>query len=559
MNRLSARGGDSSGRTGSPPRVLVIGLDGATFDLLDVWTERGLMPNLRRLAEDGTRAVLRSVMPPVTVPAWTSCITGVNPGKHGLFDFRKRVPGKLEHQPVSSRDLRVPTLWEMLARAGAQVGLISVPGTYPLSSQTSFAISGMLTPGMEACFTNPPSLYDELRPLLGDYVLDAPSFRLRSRKALLPFLDALENCTRQRARYAEHLLANRPWDAAMVVFMGLDRLQHVLWDVLTGEFSVHPQTPEMLRVRDRAEKYISLLDRAVGQVLSACPQDTDVLIVSDHGFGPLRRRFRLNQWLMRRGLLAPSLRKGRAGRLLAAADVFRLRRHLGRLFRHMRPSTGPPFWRWIDWSRTRAYSPSWTEAGVYVNLKGREAEGIVAPGAEYEQVREEVLHQLRQVTDPDTGNPLVTSAGRREDFMDGPHVEGAPDVILILDNIACTVDVRLEGPLLEKASWDSGTGTHRFEGVLIGCGPRVKRGQRLDDVRIIDVTPTVLHLFGFAPPEHMDGRPLHEMLVPEAADITPTALPPSSAGEKPAAPPDRPYSEEEARRVAERLRDLGYL
>ena len=559
MSRTNARGGEPSSNPGSIPRVIIIGLDGATFDLLDGWMARGLMPNLQRLAREGTRAVLRSVTPPVTVPAWTSCVTGVHPGKHGLFDFRKRVPGKLEREPVSSRDIRVPTVWELLASAGVRVGLISVPVSYPPPTTASFAISGMLTPSTEVCFTNPPSLYAELRPHLGEYILDAPAFRLRGRRALAAFFNGLEECTRQRTRYAEHLLTNYPWEAAMIVFMGLDRLQHVLWDVLSGEFAVHAETPHLLKVRARAEKYVALLDQAVGRIASLCPRDTDLLIVSDHGFGPLRRRFRLNQWLIQRGLLAVSRRRGPLRRLAAAIDVFGTRHRIRQLLGRSRRPTGPPFWRRIDWSRTRAYTASWTESGVYINLKGREAEGTVDPGEDYQHTRDDVLEHLRQIKDPDTGRALVTAAGRREEILEGPHIESAPDVLLTLDDLAATVDVRLGGPLLENASWDSGTGTHRFNGVLIGYGPRVRRGQRLGEASITDIAPTVLQLFGLAAPEHMDGRPLYEMLVQEAASVTPTALPGEPLRKDDAAGPETPYSEEEARRVAERLRDLGYL
>lgn len=345
----------------------------------------------------------------------------------------------------------------------------------------------------------------------------------------------------------------------MVVFMGLDRLQHVLWDVLSGEFAGRAKTPDLLRVRARAEKYVALLDEAVGRIASVCPRDTDLLIVSDHGFGPLRRRFRLNQWLIQKGLLATSRRKGPLRRLAAAADIFGARHHIRHLLARSPRSTSPPFWRWIDWSRTRAYTASWTEAGIYINLKGREAEGIVEPGEEYEHTREYLLEQLREIRDPNTGRALVTAAARREEMLEGPHLESAPDVLLILDDLSCTVDVRLEGPLLENASWDSGTGTHRFDGVLIGYGPRVRRGQRLGPVSITDIAPTVLQLFGLAAPEHMDGRPLPEMLVQEAAGITPTPLSGEKLRKDDAAGPDAPYSEEEARRVAERLRDLGYL
>lgn len=550
---------------GKRPRVLVIGLDGATFDLLDGWMNRGLMPNLRRLATEGSRAVLRSVMPPVTAPAWTSFATGTRPGKHGIFDFRRRQPEQLARRFISSHDVRCPALWDILADAGLRTGLINVPVTYPLSDRTSFAISDMLTPSTEVQFTNPPTLYEELRPNLGQYIIDAPPNHLNGRKAIAPFLDALETCTRQRAKYTAHLLKTREWDFAMVVFVGTDRLQHVLWDVLSGAFALYPPTPELQGYKDRAESFMALLDELIGDILSACPDETDVFVVSDHGFGPLLRKFRVNKWLAQQGLLTPSRRRGKLGRLVASADFLRLRHRAARLFARGRKPGPIPFWRWINWSKTRAYAASITEMGVYVNLQGREPQGIVAPGDEYERIRDQVLEGLRELRHPEGGRPLLTMACRREELFEGPHIDEAPDIVYTLEDGACTVDLRLEGPLFERASWRSGTGMHRFGGVLMASGPSIQKGSVLPDVEIIDIAPTILELLQVPPPEHMDGRPVRHMLT-EAAQRTAAEV--SRAGRQPPSTPDRPgreladdgpYSEEDARKVEERLRGLGYL
>jgi predicted AlkP superfamily phosphohydrolase/phosphomutase len=555
----------SETRRGSQARVLVIGLDGGTFALLDGWMARGLMPNLQRMTGAGSRAVLRSVMPPVTAPAWTSFATGVRPGKHGVFDFAKRQPDSPARRVISSRDVRAPTLWDILADAGLRVGLINVPVTYPLSDRTSFGISDMLTPSTEVQFTNPPSLYEELRPQLGEYIIDAPPNHLQGRKAIAPFLEALEKCTRQRAKYTAHLLRTREWDFSMVVFVGTDRLQHVLWDTLSGDFKLYPATAELQQYKERAERFVSLLDGSIGDIVAACPEETDVFFVSDHGFGPLLRKFRVNKWLAQQGLLTPSRRRGRLGRLVASADVLRLRHRIARLLARGKRSGARPFWRWINWTRTRAYTSSITEMGIYVNLKGREPNGIVAPGDEYEQVRDAILEGLRSLRHPETGQPLLTMAGRREELFEGPHIDDAPDVVYTLEDGACTVDLRLEGPLFERATWRAGTGMHRFDGILIACGPNIQRGKRLPEAEIIDVAPTVLELFRIPIPSDMEGRVVHGLLTQAArraaAESEKEGKQPSPDEDRPGPgrPDDSPYSEEEARQVEERLEGLGYL
>ena len=542
------------------PRVLVIGLDGATFDLLDGWMERGLMPNLRRLAAEGSRAVLRSVMPPVTAPAWVSFATGVRPGKHGIFDFRTRDPGQLARRLISLHDVRAPTLWDMLADAGLRTGLINVPVTYPPPDRTAFAISDFLTPSTEVQFTHPPSLYAELAPKLGEYIIDAPPSHLKGAKEIAPFLDALEHCTRQRARYTAHLLKNRGWDFAMVVFLATDRLQHVLWDALSGEFALFRATPLLTGLKERAEKFLSLLDSLVAEIVAACPTETDVFVVSDHGFGPLRRKFKANKWLAQQGLLTPSRRRGLLGRMIASADVLRLRHWAARIaMRGNRPAT-IPFWRWINWGRTRAYAASVTEMGIYVNLRGRESDGIVSPGAEYEEVREAVLRGLRELRHPQTGKPLVSMAVRREELFDGPHMESAPDIVYIMEDGACTADLRLEGPLFERASWRTGTGMHRFNGILIGHGPRIQAGRHLPETEIADIAPAILQLFGISVPEHIDGRVPEGLLTEEAAPAEGRVTAPAQdkqTEQRDGAP--GVYTDEEARQVEERLRRLGYL
>lgn len=538
---------------GGGRRVLVIGLDGATYDRLDPWMDRGLMPNLRQLISEGVRAPLASVMPPVTAPAWTSFATGANPGQHGIFDFWKREPGQSRLRLVTAEDIRVPPIWNTLLEAGLKVGLVNVPVSYPPSPEMSFAISEWLVPSGASRFTQPATLFEELCGELGEYHVEPPVLSSNEPAAVSQFLAEIARLTTQQVRYTTHLMKTREWDFCFVVLMVFDWIQHRLWDLLSGEGEGEEERD---RLRREAEELVGLTDGMIGALRAACPPGTDIVIVSDHGFGPLRRRFKINQWLAREGLLRPS-RRHRVGRWLRRLGVMKLRDlALGRPHQPggMRQSR---VWQWVDWSNTKAYACSQSDMGIHVNLAGREANGIVAPGAEYEEVRSRVLEGLAALRDPETGKPLVTMAQRREDLFSGAQVEGAPDVVYMLAEGECLGSLRLDGPLLERSNWLTWTGVHRLTGIFAASGPSFQAGRRLEGLRIIDVAPTILRVLGLAAPPHTEGRVPEGLLVQEVESRTvknlQSVVPGGPGGGSGG------YSEEDARQVEERLKGLGYL
>jgi predicted AlkP superfamily phosphohydrolase/phosphomutase len=533
-------------------RVLVIGLDGATFTMLDQWMGRGLMPNLKQLVGAGARAVMKSVMPPVTAPAWASFSTGAGPGYHGVFDFWRQAPGQFRRRLVTAEDLRVPPIWRTLTEAGLKVGLVNVPVSYPPSPDLSFAISEWLVPSGAPRFTQPAGLFEELRPALGDYVVEPPLLNSNEVSAVAQYVAEIRHLTLQQTLYTTHLMKTRPWDFCFTVLMATDWLQHRLWDVLAEDSS----DPERVELRRIAEELVGVVDDQIGALRAACPEGTDVFIVSDHGFGPLRRRFKVNQWLASQGLLRPSLRH-RVGRWLRRTGLMKLRQLLRRRGRQPGGMHQTPVWRWVDWAGTKAYASSQSDLGIHVNLAGREAAGSVALGDEYEQVRTRVLEALAGLRDPKTGKPLVSLAARREELFPGPHVEGAPDVVYLLEDGECLASLRLDGALLEASNWYTWTGVHRIEGVFAAAGPSIQPGRQLPDIRIVDVAPAILRILGLAAPEQMEGRIPEGLLTPEVE-----AMPVRSVQPGPSGGPEGPqggYSEEEAREVEERLRGLGYL
>lgn len=524
MTEISTAGTSPEDAAGRPRRALVIGLDGATAALLDRWLEAGLMPHLQRLAAEGTRAALHSVVPPFPAPASASLLTGVRPALHGVFDSGRRVHS------------RVPAVWSLLADAGLRIGLVNVPLSHPPPEAAAFVVPGPSAPLPVAGCTRPRGLLAQPRRECGGYVAQMPQPRGGTAKAMARFLTEMEHATRQQARCARYLLTTREWDCCLVSFPALDCLQRWLWDVVARAPSSSGSEEEL---HARAEALVRELDRWLGELSAACGPAADVLIVSAHEGGPAPWRFRVNQWLAECGLLTPAR---------SPAGAF------SRVWRSLRArADGASFPRAIDWSQTRAYVGSPDDCGIRINLRGREAEGVVAPGAESEEVRTRVLEQLQELRHPEGDAPLFAAALRREELSDGLAASEAPDIICLLGEGALTLDLQLGGPLFARAARGDPVGTHRPGGLLIAHGPHVRSGGRLDGMGLVDLVPALLRLFGVIAPDHLEGR-VPEGLLTREAEATPMGPPrrPGLAGAD-------PYTDEEARQVAERLRGLGYL
>ncbi|MDH4208597.1 MAG: alkaline phosphatase family protein, partial [Anaerolineae bacterium] len=361
-------------------RVLVIGIDGATFDLLRPWMDEGFLPNLAAIRDSGSHGLLRSTIPPITASAWSSFQTGKNPGKHGLFDFTQYRPGSYETSYVNASSVLAEPLWQILSRQGKRVVVINVPVTYPPQPVNGYLISGMLTPSVEVEFTYPPGLYTEMVREIADYQIFLPA-RAALQMGFRDFVDRLRYLSRKRAEAALFLMRRAEWDFFMVHFQSSDVLQHALWSHLDPAHPQYSSIPE--RDRDYARSYYAELDALIGQVADQAGPDTTVIVMSDHGFGPARKRFHINQWLANEGLLAigaGALRKrglAHAERFMRSIDVLKLRRRLLTPFsdreRLVRRLTQESL---IDWSATRVYAlPCAAVCRLQINCKDREPLG----------------------------------------------------------------------------------------------------------------------------------------------------------------------------------------
>lgn len=536
-------------------RILIFGVDGATFDLIQPWAEAGYLPTFARLLREGSHGNLQSTLPPVTSPAWPTFMTGCNPGKHGVFDFIR--PAGDGFGLVNSTSIRQPTVWQILSQAGLRVGVMNVPVTYPPQPVNGFLITGLLSPskGGDVCY--PSDLIDRYSAELGPYRI-APRVQ-HSPGVEEEFIADVYDLIDTQGRWAHHLMAQEPWDVFMLHFLSLDVLQHTLWRFMDRNHPRHEASKFENAIR---EGYVRV-DAAMAKMIDQVGEDTVVLVMSDHGFGPLHAIVNLNNYLIEKGLML--LKRSPLTRLKAyafkhgitPAAVFRWMSRLGvqnivaRVSKGTRNKVVGKFLSYdsVDWSRTVAYSMGHV-GQIYLNMVGREPHGSVSE-EDYEDTLDRVMLALQELRD-ERGRPLVTRMVRRSQVYRGPYTHHGPDLHVELDNYRMisfplfATDGRI---ITQQIRGDSGC--HRSEGILIAHGPGIRQGTRVTGADLLDIAPTLLHLAGLPVRAEMDGRVLAEIMTTDP-DVTFSQKSTSAHQESGLNP-------EEAAEVEERLRSLGYL
>jgi predicted AlkP superfamily phosphohydrolase/phosphomutase len=479
-------------------RVLVIGLDGLTFDVINPLLDAGRLPNLARLRAEGLAAPLHSTYPDTSAPAWTSCRTGVNPGKHGLFSFWRVVD--YEWVFMNSADLQVPAVEHILSRQGRRVCTINVPITYPPQPINGAVISGLPTPGPDSNFTYPAGLRDELLDRVG--VCPVDGFGAIDDATPIRLLRQLYERHRRRRDVARYLLTSEHWDYFMAVFTVSDKIQHAFWRararLLQGD------TNELVqRFGPAIDECYELLDETVGVLLAEAGDEATVLVISDHGFGPCQNEVYPNVWLRDEGFLRLKL-----GHKIWARQL-RWGRRNGRSLPFPRVEIGPPRRR-VAWSQTRAFGSLYVESrAIRLNLKGREAQGVVTPGQEAEGLLQTLTDGFLALKMPD-GQPVFGHVYRPEEVYDGPYSAQAADLLLKPNDPSTRILGKFTvghvlHPLTEvRAS----TGNHRPIGILFARGPKVDARALPDVPHIMDIAPTALRALDESVPGYMDGRSL---------------------------------------------------
>lgn len=549
------------------PRTLIIGLDGATFDLIDPLIEAGELPTLKRIMSEGVRGILETWPNTNSAAAWSSMVTGYNSGQHGIYHFGEAISRRgVPWRPVTAIDRKKDTFWHILSAAGQFVGVINMPITYPVDQINGFMLAGMDTPGVSSPgFAHPRDLRSELARHGIDYIIDVADLGAASKRNPHRLPESVERMIDARSRTILHLMQTRSWDVLMAVFVATDRVQHYFWP----EDLASVDSPDWVPIR----RVYQRIDSFLNDLLPLAGSNTTLLLVSDHGFGPERSARRgLNQLFAQLGLLR--YRKGGEpiksrmlnhlllyGRMVIPNTLKdRLARAMPSL--HLRAVNERRF-SGIDWPTTRVFAGP-NGGRVWINLQGRDQDGMVPP-QDYHAVREQIRDILLNLTDATTGKRLVRAVRPREEVYRGPYTDKAPDLLIEWDYQAarntlcyCAGGKRIVVASPERdGSRNKWKGTHRREGILIARGPNIKCGTTLVGANIYDVAPTILYLQNHPVPDDLDGKVLTDIFTEDLLRERPVQAC------RPTTPEDQPSATildaSEAREIEERLRSLGYI
>lgn len=454
-------------------KVFVIGLDCAEPSLVfDRWCDH--LPNLRRLMEGGTYGELTSTVPAITVPAWASMLSSRDPGQLGFYGFRNRADYSYERMTIATaaavRDDRV---WDILSRMGRQVVVVAVPQTYPVRPVNGCLISCFLTPSSHSQYTYPPELRREIQGLIrGEYMVDVPQFRTENKDYLL---QQIHDMADQQHAVVKHLLTTKPWDFFMYVDMGVDRIHHGFWKFFDERHPLHePGNPYQNAIHD----YYVRLDEQIGEWLALVDDDTAVLVVSDHGARPMMGGIAFNEWLKQEGYLVLDYQ----------------------------PDGVVPLEKCeVNWSQTRAWGSGGYYARLFLNVKGREPEGVIEP-ADYDWVRDELIARIAAIPDPE-GRPLGSVAYKPEEIYRQVN-NIPPDLIVYLGNLSWRSVGSLGLNRIHTFENDTGPddANHAQEGLYIYYDPKRQGQGRGPKQHLMDIAPTILELMDVPVPLNMQGQ-----------------------------------------------------
>jgi predicted AlkP superfamily phosphohydrolase/phosphomutase len=537
-------------------KTAIVGLDGCTFRLLDPLCEAGVMPAVKALREGAAERVLRSTTPAYTPPAWVSMLTGVNPGRHGVYGFLSSSP----QDPVEiahSGKIAATPIWRYVNDAGGSIGVFNVPMTYPPADVDGFLVSGGLaagwtTPESEGFATDPDVVRLVSSQTDGTYPLDTVvSYENDWRSPAI--IRSIADVHALRARVLRALLEARDVTMLFAVFEGPDRIQHLHYQYLV-ECSEWYARPEAAEFRDEAWAYFADLDRAIAAIARWVGSDGDILLVSDHGAGPWEKTLNVNLLLERWGLLRlPSLsRLTRLG--VVAGPLQALARRV--LPRRFLLSAKSGLGRRIDWSATTAFASQVAEQGIHVNARGSYPHGIVDPDG-VPRARTELIERLTALIDPGDGRPVVDDIQIREEVFHGPFVARAPDLFPICRDQRYELSDTIAASGVFTDHRDRPWGYHHTNGVFIARGPSFRHGTG-EPLDIVDVLPTALAAAGYPVPAGLDGR-----VALDALEHAEGARSPEMANAienvQPAAGSHYPFSEKDEALIEESLRGLGYI
>ena len=492
-------------------KLIVIGLDGVTWDVILPLIRKEKLPTFKRLMKEGVYGELESTIPPVTGPSWVSFATGRNPGKTGVFDFLNREDNGYKLRPVNSTCLRKISIWDYLSENGYRVGIVAFPVLFPPYQINGFMVSGMMAPENDV-ITFPPELRREIDEVAGGYELVVRYSNPRYDDEDL-FLRDLNRVTDKQFKVVLHLLKTKDWDLFIYICSATDWIQHLMWKHIDEK---HPLYEEKKSLTYKG-KFINFFQKIDGFLSKLMSFDANLIIVSDHGFGPQDQCFNLAKWLeekkylVRRKITAKFRRKIKKKllRVLRLANrIIKIKKVLPRkVADDVVISLSTSIVDLIDFRKSDAFCLGHTIpfGAIYINKKKN--------SNNYESLKLKITENLKNLSN-DIGHQLKVDIYDPRKIYRGEKIDLAPDIIFSINNWRCVVlEEDFERPLFEEKPYSNRhTGSHRLNGIFLAYGPDIKdSGDKLKGLKIYDITPTILYFFGLPIPRDMDGRVLREI------------------------------------------------
>jgi predicted AlkP superfamily phosphohydrolase/phosphomutase len=534
------------------PRVVIFGLDGGAFAVLDDLVRRGVMPYLGEFLRRGARAPLMSTVPPLTPPAWTTCFTGRSPGHHGITNFLQFESAESKYiRVITSREIRTPTIMTLLSQAGLRAGCLNLIAHNPPPRYNGYVVPGWVTFRWIKKYSHPEGFLDRMLAAIPELdVKDLGMDFSEERKAIQgasladyePWINMHIRRERQWFNILRHQMMHEPCDFEAVVFDGVDKLQHLCWPYIDP--SLAPPNPDesFLRIQRRCWDYFRQIDDFLRETVKLAGREAHVLVVSDHGFTGSDEVVYINTWLEQQGYLTWS--DTTAVQSDESAELGRAR---------------PYHLTFFDLERTRAYAVLASTNGIHIQVRGQKGPHGIAP-EDYEGFRAELIDALlTRCVDPVTSDPIVRRVWKREEAFAGSAMDLAPDLTLELRDFGFVSVLRGAGVVKKRPVV---MGTHHPSGVMAACGPGIRAGATLAALNLLDIAPTVLHLLHQPVPDDFEGQIAASMFTDEFTGshrVRRTAAMAAQPGSRSDIDEEGYQDAESQEQIMMRLKALGYI
>ncbi len=545
-------------------KILMIGLDGATFDVIDPLIEKGLLPNLAGLISKGASGRILSTVPPISGPAWLSLATGMKPDSTSIYDFTYRKGSGYELQPISSSDFANRAIWDIISKAGKRVGILNYPMLVPPYEVNGFMSAGLWA-AADAVFTYPAGLKDELNAAAGGRYELSVNYHKACYEDTTLFLDDLERVLTKKLHAARYMMQEKSWDLFWLVLSETDWLQHLMWRHIDPKHPLH-EGAKSDRLYDRFKEIWRLIDNAIAEFTDIAGEQADIFIFSDHGFGPNEEVFRLNIWLEREGYL---VWKKKSNKTLSGAKsavsacckslakALRLNKIAPGLYDYGRKTKSKMIDKiidQIDLDKSIAFDPGHTIpfGAIYINDKLAETEEA------RRRLSAEIVGKLQGWA---RANGVKVETRQKCDLSVGQNTNG-PDVLVSVNDYRCVViKDGFQSKVFERKSYTSRhTGSHRMDGIFIAAGPDI-RNCTIEKSHIYDIAPTILYLLQMPVPANMDGQVLTSIVTEQFVGSHSVNTSYEIQGEESPASSDeaKGLTQDEQEMIQKQLEDLGYM